>query len=225
MSLVFDFDSTLVIDETLVSLIKMTSDENTSKLVEEITLLGIQGKISMVESYQRRLSTAKPSKKAFEEYVATIESKITPGIKDIFTEIRKQHPELTFHIVSQGPFCCIQPVAKILEIPDENVHAVNLDIEKGEKTGEYVSSQEEILISGKTKLVERLIKDGKMKTPIIIVGDGVSDMKIRREGVAKVGICFGLHLKIPEAKQIGDYFVENIQDFEKVLFQELKKFY
>lgn len=222
MSLIFDFDSTLVSDETLVSLIKMNSDEKTVKEVEEITLLGIQGKISMVESYKRRLAKAKPSKKAFEEYISSIKSKITPGMIEIFQRIKEEFPKIKIHIVSQGPFCCIQPVAQILGISDGNIHAVNLNIEEGEKTGCYVSENEEILVYGKTKLVEKLVKEGIILSPLIIVGDGLSDMKIKKESIAKVGICFGLHLKIQEAKEISDYFVEEIQEFETILMKELR---
>jgi D-3-phosphoglycerate dehydrogenase len=209
-----------VCDETLVSLIQScTTDESILKQVQEITLLGIKGKINMLDSYKQRLSLARPTVHALNTYLSTILDKITPGMESIIKRIHER--SLDIHIVSLGPLCCIVPVAQHLNIPLENVHAVRVDFQKGEATGIYIDQTEEILNFGKVKMMEKWIKEGIISSPIIMIGDGLSDMKIRESGLAKIGICFGLFLKIKEAKVLSDHYVEDIDEFEKVLFEEI----
>lgn len=222
MSIVFDFDSTLVCDESLVCLIKSSCDDvEIHEKVEEITRLGISGKIDMISSWQKRLELARPTISSVNNYLTTIDSKITKGVKEIIVKLIEM--KIPIYIVSQGPKCLIEPVADILKIPRNHIHAVNVDFERGERDGRYISETEEVLLLGKSNIVKKMIERGEISTSIIVVGDGASDMRIKTDGVAQVGICFGLHLQIEQAISISDFYVTTISQFETVLFDQIHK--
>jgi len=79
--LVFDFDSTLVSEESLVTLLQYSLEEQyknqqESELIQQkldeikhITNQGIKGEIDMKTSYKKRLNVARPNKKHLERYL------------------------------------------------------------------------------------------------------------------------------------------------------------
>lgn len=84
---VFDFDSTLVREESLVTLLEyaMREEWEPSRVEEavgkvmEITNQGIRGEIPMTESYGKRLSVATPTMKHVKKYLERpIDQIITP---------------------------------------------------------------------------------------------------------------------------------------------------
>lgn len=177
MTLVFDFDSTLCVDESLVTVLEYSLKSNDIKWkekvkqIEQITQLGVTGKISMPESYKQRLAIAKPTIASITKYLhdAKQNDKITPGMRQLIADFRKQFPNVGIHVLSQGPKCVIDPIAQTVGIPSENCHAVILDVENGEKTGKYIADDEPMLHLGKSKILKKLLAEKKIKEPIIMV--------------------------------------------------------
>ena len=62
-----------------------------------------------------------------------------------------------------------------------------------------------------------------IQSPIICIGDGVSDMKIKISGVADYSIGFGINNYLEQTKEMSDFYVQDMIEFEKILFQILKK--
>ena len=174
MALVFDFDSTLVRDESLVELLKSSlkaqvnrkescddqtdsssiSQERMRELVSEIesiTNLGITNQISMLESYNRRLHIAKPTAQDIQSYVASCHEIETPGMRQLIDQVRRLFPQVQIRVVSQGPRCIVQPIVhRLFGIESHHVHRVNLDT-----VSMQVSSSDEMLIGGKSKMVQK----------------------------------------------------------------------
>src|SRR3989338_4178605 len=145
--LVFDFDSTLIKDESLVSLLKFTLKSknleeqqiaDALKEIENITLQGIAGEISMVDSYKKRLSIANPTKQSVEQYMKNIDQLPTQGMVDVIQKVRKEFPDVSIHVISQGPKIVVAPICeKFFSIAPTNVHAVDLYIGEENESFEY----------------------------------------------------------------------------------------
>jgi HAD superfamily phosphoserine phosphatase-like hydrolase len=233
--LVFDFDSTLIKDESLVSMLKYTLEhrqaekltahqiENAEKQIQEITLQGIAGKISMIESYRRRLSIAKPSKNSVEQYLENSSHLPTNGIAEVIDRFRSAFPDVPIHVISQGPRIVVSPLCEqAFKIPAENIHAVDLVVGDENEDIDYIAENEPMLSRGKTNTLEEIVKreeenQNNKQKQIVVVGDGVSDMKMKVDGVATTAIGFGLHLQFPETKKLCDYYVTEVDQLYPIL--------
>lgn len=235
--LVFDFDSTLIKDESLVSLLKYTLRNKEPKLseheletaekeIEQITMQGISGKISMIESYRKRLSIAKPTKQSVRLYLQNSNDLPTKGMIDVINRFRSEFMGVPIHVISQGPRVIVEPLSKnAFEIPSQNIHAVDLTIGDDDSV-EYVAENEPILSRGKSKILEEIVQKeennlgnsiNERQKQIVIVGDGVSDMKMKVDGTATACIGFGVHLKIAETKKLSDYYVTDVEQLYPIL--------
>jgi phosphoserine aminotransferase len=228
--LVFDFDSTLIKDESLVSLLKFTLEskklseqqvKDALAEIEEITLQGIAGKISMVESYKKRLAIANPSKHSVEQYLQDINHLPTQGMVDVIQKVRKEFPDVSIHVISQGPRIVVAPICeKVFSISPKNVHAVDLYIGNENEAFEYIAEDEPMLKRGKSNTLAQIADHEGITSPkrqIVVVGDGVSDMKMKVNGIATAAIGFGLHLQFPETKKLADYYVTEIEQLYPIL--------
>ncbi|KAL0481515.1 phosphoserine aminotransferase [Acrasis kona] len=230
--LVFDFDSTLIKDESLVSLLTYTlqkteqiSGEEVEKLAQEIqkiTLQGISGEISMIESYRKRLSIARPTKDSVNQYLNDANDLPTPGMANVIQTIRNKFPSVHIHVISQGPSAVVTPICQAaFNIPSHHVHAVELTLgEQGEQV-DYITDDEPMLKRGKSSTLDGILSSYKdeQSNPdqIVVVGDGVSDMKMKTEGPATVAIGFGVHLQFELTKKLSDYYVTNIEQLTPIL--------
>jgi phosphoserine aminotransferase len=231
MSLVFDFDSTLIKDESLVTLLKYSLERQQPSLstteikqvereIINITKRGITGEISMQQSYNQRLSVAKPTLESIDYYLSLGESLLTNGMQQLIRDLRRIYPNLTIRVVSQGPKCIVQPICdKFFGIESRDVHAVELDVNTM-----TVSQQDPMLVAGKSKFLADVLGANNDHTPVVIVGDGVSDMKIKVDGVAHVAIGYGEHLQFDKTKELADHYVTSVKELEPILhklFSEL----
>lgn len=231
MSLVFDFDSTLIKDESLVTLLKYSLERQTPSLdstqielleqrLIDITKRGIAGEITMIQSYNERLSVAKPSRESIDYYLSLGESLLTKGMRELITDLRRVYPGIRISVVSQGPKCIVQPIStQYFGIPEDQVHAVELDTNTMS-----VSENDPMLVNGKSKFLAQVLGPDNDHTPVVIVGDGVSDMKTKVDGVAHVAIGYGEHLQFDKTKELADFYVTSVTELEPVLhklFSEL----
>ncbi|KAG2375183.1 hypothetical protein C9374_010187 [Naegleria lovaniensis] len=247
--LVFDFDSTLVREESLVTLLEyalreelrnnnsISDDEKEKRLhdalskVMDITNQGIKGEIPMTESYARRLSVASPTMKHVKKYLErSMDSVITPKMDTIINNVRENYP-VPIHVISQGPRIIVEYYSKLLfGIPSENIHAVDVNFpEDGAdiNTHQYLSLNDEMLVKGKSAVLQGIIDkinidhtDSKVEN-IIVVGDGVSDMNMKHNGPATIAIGFGANLLFQKTKELADYFVLDCDQLNQVLTQQV----
>jgi hypothetical protein len=83
------------LSETLSLLLGRAAEtEEIRQKIEDTTQEGNKGNISMIESYQTRLSLAKPSKKLFDEFTEELKEKVTPGFEEILSKVRKEFPSV-----------------------------------------------------------------------------------------------------------------------------------
>jgi hypothetical protein len=67
-----------------------------------------------------------------------------------------------------------------------------------------VSDEDEMLVKGKSAIL-LLAKKKEHSSHIVIVGDGVSDMKVRVDAIVDIAIGLGQLLKTDKIKELSDY--------------------
>lgn len=202
---IIDFDSTLIQVETLDFLATIVLQNHPKKddivrQIEEITRLGMEGKIDFGESLKRRLKLLTIEQKHLEEVKKALLEKITSSFarnKSFFQTHKDQ-----IYIVSGGFKELILPVAKEFGISPSHVLANEFVLKDKKVIGVDMKN----LLSkkgGKAKAVAGLNLDGEM----YVVGDGMTDWEIR-EKVSRVS-------KVPRVPRAGNTvvfvaFTENV---------------
>eukprot|EP00761_Pharyngomonas_kirbyi_P005090 gb/GECH01005095.1/.p1 GENE.gb/GECH01005095.1/~~gb/GECH01005095.1/.p1 ORF type:complete len:224 (+),score=42.36 gb/GECH01005095.1/:1-672(+) len=215
-ALILDFDSTIITDECLEEILRISisQDSNSTqkmKQIIEITNLGMNGNISVKEAYKRRLELVNPNIFHLKEYLSKSPS-FTPGLLECLDNFRYHFPSVDIHVVSAGPLCCVQPISQMLNIPKTNIHAVQVNFDS---YGSHIKDNDPILDFGKSNVIENL----SIASPIVVVGDGIADMQVRRDNAADKAIGFGINKSRETVKSMSDIFVENIDEFKDALWK------
>jgi phosphoserine phosphatase len=111
----------------------------------------------------------------------------------------------------------IEPVAERLHIPSHRIYANNLLFES---SGAFKGFDAEELTSrdgGKAKVLQHLVGAHAYK-PIIMVGDGVTDMQAKPPADAFLG--FGGVVTRDKVKAGADWFIQDFQDLISLLKQD-----
>ena len=180
---IIDFDSTIIscesLDELAAISLRDRSDRNTalSKL-QDLTNLGMAGKLAFDESLRQRLELFAPTDEHIAEVVSALEHRITPSFWKNRAWLQQNADRI--YVISGGFEECIVPVVKKLGLLPEHVFANAFvrdqqDVIIGHDTDRHLSKA-----GGKIAQVKALALDGS----IIAIGDGYTDYEIRKSGQA-----------------------------------------
>ena len=130
---IIDFDSTFIKGETLdiLASISLKSNPNKKKIIgeiEQITALGMEGKMPFSKSLEKRLQLIKPNKIHINKLISYLKKNISPSIarnKEFF----KQHKE-RIYIVSGGFKECIVPITLPFGIDPSHILANTFKFDK-----------------------------------------------------------------------------------------------
>jgi D-3-phosphoglycerate dehydrogenase len=220
----FDFDSTIVKRETLDDAISTTLENhpNRSDLVrevEEITRLGMEGKLDFLDSVLRRLSVVSLSRDLLEARGYAMLNEITPGIPAVFKWIRENNHQI--HIVSGGFWECIAPVAKALGVSDQNFHT-NRFVYDSE--GKVLSTDPTSLLwtnEGKTPVL-RSLRSRFPDDRFIIVGDGMNDYRAYESQAADEFYGFGANVVRESVKSKAPHYFYSAPELLSFMQKELQ---
>ena len=214
---VFDFDSTLVkvesLDELLIAGLKEHGKTEVIPEIEKITNMGMNGEINLQESIQRRLALAELKQADIENFQEEIIKQITPGIEEIIEWLQSQNHDI--YIISGGLLDCILPVAEKLNIPAEyclaNTYTCDTNgfVEKVDEENPLVRS------NGKCQIINRLKKE--QDCPVIIVGDGVSDLIPWQNKMADYFLGFGVNVHRPKIEEQAENYFRSTEDLLEFL--------
>lgn len=191
---IIDFDSTIIQTEGLEELAKISLKENPNrekilKEIENLTNLGMEGKINFSQSLKKRLALLDANKLHLEQLQKILKKKITPSIlrnKNFFKKFADQ-----IYIISGGFKELILPIAVELGIDSSHILANTF---KFNKTGQIIGfdpKNESSKDRGKTLAVKNL----NLKGEVIVIGDGFTDLQIRTLGVANTFYAFTENVK------------------------------
>lgn len=208
--LVFDFDSTFVKLEALDELANIALKDNPNreavcKEINQITNLGMEGKISFAESLSSRLSLFTISQNHIQKVVTLLKQNISDSIvkhQDFF----KNNAD-NIYIISGGFTECIAPVLTSFGLLENHIFANSFVINNQEVTG---VDEKNLLLQPQGKV--KVIKNIGLTNKIYVVGDGYTDYQIKEEGVADKFFAFCENVSRPSVNAKADFVVNSFDE-------------
>ena len=196
-------DSTVVTEEGIDVL---AEECGAGPAVAEWTRKAMGGSVPFHVALQARLDLFKPSRADIQKCLAKHPLQLTPGMDELMKKLQK---DKHVYLVSGGFRQMIHPVAEVLNIPLDRVFANNLLFDSAGKYAGFDVNEPTSRAGGKAKVCGELRRK-RGYDPIIMVGDGATDMEARPEVSAFVG--FGGIVVRDAVKQGSDWYVMNVQE-------------
>lgn len=217
--LICDFDSTIVSIEALDEIAKFvmhrtTYDADIAQKIEEITELGMQGKISFAQSLGMRLDLMSLHRNDIDEFKNVISKSITVSVDKNRDFIEKNKE--SFFIVSGGFRDLILPAILEAGFDEKNVYANELVYDAGDNVIGFDENNYLTEPLGKAQQVRQL----KLEGYVIMVGDGWTDFEVKQEGAADDFVAFVEHVYRDAVVEQADYVAHN---FDEVINYYKKK--
>lgn len=188
-TIILDFDSTIVQCETLDELARIAlsgtpGQERVLKEIEDITIRGMAGTLSIEESLQQRMALLTATRSHLGDLISVLNEHISPSFlsnKRFITENNQR-----IFIISSGFTECIQPIAETLGIRSAHVFANSLLYNsKGLITG--IDPKNSLSRTGGKVTALRSIAPQR---PIHVIGDGYTDYEMKEHGAADEFFAF-----------------------------------
>ncbi|MEY2666184.1 MAG: hypothetical protein RLZZ384_355 [Pseudomonadota bacterium] len=200
----FDCDSTLSKIEGVDELAKRVGlgDE-----LAQLTDSAMNGDVALEAIYAKRLNLIKPSRADIEWLSKLYISELVDGVEVVFKQLAQHNKSV--HIISGGLLPAILPLAKILHVPESNIHAVDIYFDNNGQYLGYDTASPLTKNGGKAVIIESLESHN-----VVMVGDGQTDLEAQKAGAKVIG--FGGVIARDAMRNKADFFVEEY-DFRKIL--------
>ena len=218
-TIILDFDSTLCAVESLDALASLVlADDPVAEAkvaeIERLTNLGMSGQLPLSESLARRLAAITFDRVHIERLVESLRHQLTPGLVEDHQWILNHTEDL--HVVSGGFVDWITPVLTPLGFRAENIHA-NVLCWDGDVCVGFDRDHPLSRNGGKPEIVQQLGL-GPNKGAIA-VGDGISDLELKRSGQADRFIAFTAHAQRKVVIQEADMEASDWKALREILDQ------
>jgi phosphoserine phosphatase len=199
----FDFDSTLSAIEGIDALAEKAG---CGVEMAALTNAAMNGEVALEEVYAQRLNLIRPNKAEIDWLAGVYIENRVAGVKEVFEQLHAAG--IAIHIISGGLKPAILPMAAQLNIPANQVHAVDLS---WNKLGEYSSFDEQCPLAkngGKATVCSQL---NPKQLKLAMIGDGKTDMEAKAVGAFCIG--FGGVVARPLVQEQADVFIKesNVQ--------------
>lgn len=217
--IILDFDSTLCAVESLDALASMVlGDDPDSEAkvaeIERLTNLGMSGELPLSESLARRLATLTFNRSHIARLIEALRDQLTPGLVEDRRWILNNTEHL--HVVSGGFVDWIVPVLTPLGFRAEHIHANVLcwdaDVCVGFDQDHPLSRN-----GGKPEIVQQLGLGPEKGA--IAVGDGISDLELRRTGHVDRFVAYTAHAFRDAVVQESDMEASDWTSLREILDQ------
>lgn len=202
----FDVDSTVI---TVEAIDEFAAFAGKKEAVAALTAKAMGGSVKFEEALASRLSLIDPTTDLLERFLKEHEFVFTEGVVEFMTLLRARGAEL--FLVSGGFTQMIFPLADVLSIPRSNVFANTILFD--EATGRYTGFDETAPTSrdgGKPAVVKSLKERFGSTSPIVMIGDGATDMQARPPADAFIGYG-GVVERVP-VKAGADLFLKSFNE-------------
>jgi phosphoserine phosphatase len=205
----FDVDSTVIQDEGIDVL---AAHSGLGTQVAQLTASAMGGKVPFEFALSQRLNLIRPSRAMVSQCLAKHPPRLTPGVGEL---IRCLHARGTHvYLVSGGFRQMIGPVAKLVGIASERIIANVLQFHGDGTYRGFDTTQPTSASGGKAKALAQL-KTRFGYQPLIMVGDGVTDLEARPPADAFIG--FGGVVQRPKVVAGADWFVTDFRELNDAL--------
>ncbi len=191
----FDCDSTLSKIEGIDELARQVGlGEELAKLTDA----AMNGEVALEDIYGKRLDLIRPNRAAIDWVADLYIAELVDGVAEVFAELQKQNK--TVHIISGGLLPAILPLAKVLNVPIEHIHAVDIYFaENGDYLG-YETDSPLAKNGGKAAIIKSL-----QSTNTLMIGDGKTDLEAQQAGAKVIGFGGVVNRKL--VRENADFFV------------------
>lgn len=213
---IIDFDSTIISCESLDELAAVALQDRPDRdaalsRLQDLTNLGMAGKLAFDESLKQRLELFAPADEHIQKVVADLNSRITPSFWRHRAWLKQNADRI--YVISGGFEECIVPIVKRLGLLPEHVFANAFVRDQqgtitGHDTSRYLSNA-----GGKITQVAALQLDSQT----IAIGDGYTDYEIRKSGQADEFWYFAENIKRPMVMEQADRILSS---FDEVIAYE-----
>lgn len=212
MTLIIDFDSTLVTVETLeeiatVALRGRKDAEAIYHKIKEITDFGMEGRIPIDESIRQRLALLQFDKNLIAKVAGNLKKKISPSFLANKGYLKKNRDSV--YIISSGFKELIIPVVRLLGLRDDHIFANTLVLNKKGLVVGIDSKNPLSQPQGKVKVAKTIRRSG----PIHVIGDGFTDYEIRSLGAADKFYAFTETVERTSVTQNADVVVRSFDEY------------
>tara|TARA_B110000091_G_C13632996_1_gene397933 strand:+ start:119 stop:814 length:696 start_codon:yes stop_codon:yes gene_type:complete len=201
----FDVDSTVTMGEGLDDLAEFCGK---GEEVAALTNQAMGGSMPFEVALAKRLDIVKPSLAQVTEFLATEPPVLTTGIAELIAELHRKNKKV--YLVSGGFRQLIYPVADMVGVSHEHVYANNLLFNEDGSYAGFDDTELTAWSGGKARVMEELQK--AHGDPIVMVGDGATDVEARPPATAVIG--FGGNVERESVVRDADWFV---YDFDKMV--------
>ena len=205
----FDVDSTVITTEGIDELAAFAGRGGE---VAALTARAMGGSVPFRDALAARLGIIQPSRSLLESFLTRHPPSLTPGIARVVAALHARGTAV--YLVSGGFTQMIHPIADLLAIPRANVYA-NTILFDG--PGAYAGFDENAPTSrdgGKAAVVGK-IKAHHGGAPVIMVGDGATDLQARPP--ADVVIGYGGIVSRDVMRKGADWFVVEWEGVEALV--------
>ncbi len=196
----FDCDSTLSRVEGIDELARRNG------LFEQVAALtdaAMNGEIALEEVYGQRLDLIKPDKAALDWLADLYIAEMVEGVVETIKTLQDNGKQI--HIISGGLRQAILPLAAMLGIAEENVHAVDVFFDSQGDYQDFLRHSPLAVSGGKARICRRL----RMRhSSLVMVGDGKTDLEAKLAGAYMIG--FGGVVKRPLVQEQADLFIQDV---------------
>jgi phosphoserine phosphatase len=193
----FDCDSTLSRVEGIDELARRNGlfDE-----VAALTDAAMNGELALEDVYGKRLAMIKPDKAAMDWLADLYIAEMVDGVLETIKTLQENGKLI--HIISGGLRQAILPLAALLGIPEERVHAVDVEFDEQGQYLDYAHHSPLAVSGGKARICRRLRMH---HSSLVMIGDGKTDLEAKLAGAYMIG--FGGVVKRPLVQEQADLFI------------------
>jgi phosphoserine phosphatase len=198
----FDVDSTVCTDEGIDELAAFCG---AGDAVAALTARAMGGSVPFQDALAARLDLIRPSTAALAAFLADHPPRLSPGIEALVARLHSSGKDV--YLVSGGFTQMIHPVADLLHIPRTRVFANTLQFDPS--TGAYSGFDTTAFTcrsGGKAAAIAHL-KSVHGYAPLVMIGDGATDLEARCAGGAEMFVGYGGVAKRPVVVAGADWFV------------------
>jgi phosphoserine phosphatase len=205
----FDVDSTVSPDEGIDVL---AAHAGVGAEVAELTRSAMGGSVLFQDALKARLALIRPTQQLVTACLAAHPPRLTPGIADLIGRLERRGTDV--YLISGGFTQMIAPLADRLRLPADRVIA---NVLRFGPDGGYAGFDESAFTSrsGGKGLAIRDLKSRFGYRPLIMVGDGATDLEARPPADGFIG--YGGIVVREKVKAGADWFVTDFVELAKAL--------
>ncbi len=194
----FDCDSTL---SKIEGIDELARSVGLGDAMAKLTDAAMNGIVPLEAVYEQRLSLIRPDQASIDWVADLYIAEIVAGVQEVFNTLQAQGKEV--HIISGGLRQAILPLAAFLNVPTNQVHAVDVYFNEDGSYRDYEQSSPLARTGGKAEVVSALKGDKS----VVVIGDGKTDMEAKQAGAFVIG--FGGVVNRQIVQELADIYVFN----------------